>query len=88
MSGHSRQSLEARMQFVDAERLERLREFDGSTLANAIETFDVRLRNEGFADGTFAAAKKGAIALVPPNAAKAASSWSWSMETACLWQST
>ena len=44
--------------------------------------------NEGFADGTFAAAKKGAIALVPPNAAKAASSWSWSMETACLSQST
>jgi len=40
------------MQFVDAERLERLREFDGSTLANAIETFDVRLRNEGFADGS------------------------------------
>jgi 4-hydroxy-4-methyl-2-oxoglutarate aldolase len=40
------------MKFVDAERLERLREFDGSTLANAIETFDVRLRNEGFADGS------------------------------------
>ena len=44
--------------------------------------------SEGFADGTFAAAKKGAIALVPPSAAKAASSWSWWMETACLWQST
>ena len=44
--------------------------------------------NEGFADGTFAAAKKGVIALVPPNAAKAASSWSSSMETACLSQST
>ena len=44
--------------------------------------------NEGFADGTFAAAKKGAIALVPPSAAKAASSWSWSTGTACLSQST
>jgi transposase len=44
--------------------------------------------SEGFADGTFAAAKKGAIALVPPNAAKAASSWSWSTGTACLWQLT
>lgn len=44
--------------------------------------------NEGFADGTFAAAKKGAIVLVPPSAAKAASSWSWSTETGCLWQST
>jgi transposase len=42
---------------------------------------------EGFADGTFAAAKKGAIALVPPKAAKALSSWSWWTETACLWQS-
>ena len=44
--------------------------------------------NEGFADGTFAAAKKGAIALVPPSAAKAASSCSWSMGTACHWLST
>jgi transposase len=44
--------------------------------------------NEGFADGTFAAAKKGAIALVQPNVAKAASLWSSSTETACLWQST
>ena len=31
--------------------LDRLRCFDSPTLANAIETFDVRLRNEGFADG-------------------------------------
>jgi len=44
--------------------------------------------NEGFADGTFAAAKKGAIALVPPSAAKDASLWSWSMGMACLSQST
>jgi transposase len=44
--------------------------------------------NEGFADGTFAAAKKGAIALVPPSAAKVASSWSWSTGMACLSQST
>jgi regulator of RNase E activity RraA len=28
-----------------------LRQFDSSSLANAIETFEVRLRNEGFADG-------------------------------------
>lgn len=44
--------------------------------------------NEGFADGTFAAAKKGAIALAPPSAAKAASSWSSLMGTVCLSQST
>jgi transposase len=44
--------------------------------------------DEGFADGTFSAAKKGAIALVPPSAARAASSWSWSTEPACHWQST
>lgn len=37
---------------VEAERLELLRQFDGSTVANVIETFDVRLRNEGFADGS------------------------------------
>ena len=44
--------------------------------------------DEGFADGTFSAAKKGAIALALPSAAKAASSWSWSTGTACHWQST
>ena len=43
--------------------------------------------NEGFADGTFASAKKGAIALVLPSAAKALSSWSWSTGTDCPWQS-
>jgi transposase len=43
--------------------------------------------NEGFADGTFASAKKGAIALVLPSAAKAPSSWSWSTGTDCPWQS-
>jgi 4-hydroxy-4-methyl-2-oxoglutarate aldolase len=37
---------------VTAERLEALRQFDSCTISNAIETFDVRLRNEGFADGT------------------------------------
>lgn len=31
--------------------LEALRRLDGCTLANAIETFGVRLRNEGFTDG-------------------------------------
>lgn len=35
--------------------IERLRRFDTSSLANAIETFDVRLRNEGFANGTIRA---------------------------------
>jgi transposase len=44
--------------------------------------------DEGFADGSFSAAKKGVTALVQPNAARAASSWSWSTETACHWQST
>jgi 4-hydroxy-4-methyl-2-oxoglutarate aldolase len=29
-----------------------LRRFDSTSLANAIETFDVRLRNEGFTDGS------------------------------------
>ena len=33
------------------EQLESLRRLDGCTLANAIETFNVRLRNEGFTDG-------------------------------------
>ena len=44
--------------------------------------------SEGFADGSFSPAKKGAIVLVRPSAARAASSWSWSMETACHWRST
>jgi regulator of RNase E activity RraA len=33
------------------EQLEALRRLDACTLANAIETFNVRLRNEGFTDG-------------------------------------
>jgi 4-hydroxy-4-methyl-2-oxoglutarate aldolase len=33
-------------------QLEQLRKLDGCTLANAIETFDVRLRNTGFADSS------------------------------------
>ena len=33
------------------EQLAALRQFDACTLANAIETFAVRLRNEGFTDG-------------------------------------
>jgi regulator of RNase E activity RraA len=32
--------------------LEAIRQFDGGTISNAIETFDVRLRNAGFTDGT------------------------------------
>jgi regulator of RNase E activity RraA len=34
------------------EQLEALRRLDGCTLANAIETFDIRLRNEGFTEGS------------------------------------
>ena len=37
---------------VKAERLEAIRLFDSCTISNAIETFDIRLRNEGFADGS------------------------------------
>lgn len=35
--------------------LEALKRFSGSTIANAIESFDVRLRNEGFANGVIRA---------------------------------
>jgi len=35
---------------LSSEHLEALRELDSCTISNAIETFDVRLRNEGFAD--------------------------------------
>ena len=38
---------------------------------------------EGFADGTFASAKKGAIASVQPNAARARSSWCSPTAPAC-----
>ncbi len=37
---------------LSAEQLEALRRLDASTLANAIESFQERLRNEGFADGS------------------------------------
>ena len=40
---------------------------------------------QGFADGTFASAKKGAIWSVPPSAAKGPSSCSWSMAAVCRW---
>ena len=36
---------------LSSDQLEALRRLDACTLANAIETFDVRLRNEGFTDG-------------------------------------
>jgi transposase len=42
---------------------------------------------EGFADGTFASAKKGAIWSVRPSGARAPSSCSWSMAPVCRWQS-
>ncbi len=37
---------------LSAEQLEALRQLDACTMANAIETFQERLRNEGFADHT------------------------------------
>src|SRR5579863_2482757 len=37
---------------LSPELLEQLRQFDTCTISNAIETFDVRLRNEGFVDGS------------------------------------
>jgi len=43
---------------------------------------------EGFADGTFASAKKGAISSARPNGARGPSSWSWSTAPACRWRST
>ena len=36
--------------FLSFEKLEAIRRLDACTLSNAIETFDLRLRNEGFAD--------------------------------------
>lgn len=42
---------------------------------------------QGFADGTFASAKKGAISSAPPSEARAPNFWSWSMAEACLWPS-
>ena len=44
--------------------------------------------DEGFADGTFAAAKKGAITTDRPSAARARSSCSWSTAAACRSRST
>jgi 4-hydroxy-4-methyl-2-oxoglutarate aldolase len=37
---------------VDAADIAALRRLDSSTVSNAIETFDMRLRNEGFSDGS------------------------------------
>src|SRR5882724_1236707 len=39
------------MHALDAALAAALRRLDGCTIANAIERFDVRLRNEGFTDG-------------------------------------
>jgi 4-hydroxy-4-methyl-2-oxoglutarate aldolase len=39
-------------EILDDELLHQLRRLDACTLANAIETFDARLRNEGFVDHT------------------------------------
>ena len=40
------------------EDLDALRQFDTCMISNAIETFDARLRNTGFADAKFAACSK------------------------------
>ncbi len=37
---------------LTSEQLQALRSLDACTLANAIETFHVRLRNEGFVDAS------------------------------------
>ncbi len=39
------------MPLLTPELIDRYRRLDGATVSNAIERFDVRLRNEGFADG-------------------------------------
>ncbi len=44
--------------------------------------------DEGFADGTFASAKKGATALDPLAAARGPRSWSSPMARGCRWRST
>ena len=48
----SRRFFPAMNTVLTPEQLEELRRLDACTLANAIETFQQRLRNEGFADGT------------------------------------
>lgn len=40
------------MSVLTPELIERYRSLDAPSVSNAIETFEVRLRNEGFADGT------------------------------------
>ena len=39
-------------ELLNAEQLEAIRQFDTCTLSNAIETFQIRLNNEGFADSS------------------------------------
>ena len=43
---------------------------------------------EGFADGTFASAKKGVISSVRPSVARAPNSWYSPTATVCRWPST
>jgi transposase len=52
-------------------------------LLNSLDEHGAVDWKEGFADGTFASAKKGAIASVPRNAAREPSSWFWSTGPAC-----
>jgi 4-hydroxy-4-methyl-2-oxoglutarate aldolase len=40
-----------RVSVLTPELIDRYRRFDGPSVSNAIETFELRLRNEGFADG-------------------------------------
>ncbi len=49
---------------VSSEHLAALRALDTCTVANAVETFDVRLRNEGFADRSIRCLAPGAMPLL------------------------
>jgi len=44
--------------------------------------------SESFIDGSFAPAKKGAMALAKPSAARARSGWWWSTAKVFLWETT
>ena len=52
------------MSVLTPELVEQFRRFDGASVANAIETFDVRLRNEGFADASIRCLSVGPPAAV------------------------
>lgn len=57
-------------------------------LLKQLDTQGVVDWEQGFADGTFASAKKGVISSAPPSAARVLSLCSWSMAEDCLWPLT